>query len=129
MSSNNLCFVISHGNLACSLKKVAEQLAVPQTNLLCYSNQILALEEIEKQICSKIDSARTEKILIFTDLVGGSCWLLANRIKQSYQSTRIIGGVNVPMIVSFFVNYNNLSWDQLTRKITEDGRKGIVIRF
>jgi len=128
VSKNYLSFVITHGSLACCIRDVAEKLIVPATELLCYSNTECTLEKIESDIQSQIEENKPDRVLIFTDLVGGSCWISANRIKKSDENIAIIGGVNVPMLVSYFVNYERLEWTALIEKISADAIKGVVVR-
>ena len=128
MSKNYLSFIITHGSLACCIRDVAEKLIVPATELLCYSNTEWTLEKIESDIQSLIEERKPDKILIFTDLVGGSCWVSANRVKKTDQNIAVIGGVNVPMLVSYFINYERLDWTELLEKISADAIKGVVVR-
>ncbi|NOX87399.1 MAG: hypothetical protein GXO77_00095 [Calditrichaeota bacterium] len=128
MKCKFLTFLITHGNLASSLANVSEKLIMPTTKLYCYSNQRWSSEEIEKDIIQKIKEEQAEKVIIFVDLVGGSCWIIGNRIKHINPESAVIGGVNVPMLVSFFVNCNRLDWNELLEKIITDAQKGIVLR-
>lgn len=128
MSKNYLNIIITHGNLACALKAITEKLVVPVTDFLCFSNEELSIEEIEAQITAKYREMQPQKIVVFVDLVGGSCWLSANRLKQTISPLVVIGGVNVPMLVSYQINYHRLEDGQLIEKIIADGQKGIVAR-
>lgn len=128
MSKNYLSFVITHGALACSFKDVVEKLIIPATSLICYSNKKWTLEKIEIDIQTLIDEQKPDKVVIFTDLMGGSCWISANRIKKTDQNITVIGGVNVPMLVSYFINYERLEWPELIEKISADAIKGVVVR-
>lgn len=128
MSKRYLSFVVTHGSLACCIRDVAEKLIVPATELHCYSNRDWALEKIESDIRALIEKHNPDKVLIFTDLVGGSCWVLANRIKKADQNIAIIGGVNVPMLISYFVNFERLEWPDLLDKVSADAIKGVVVR-
>lgn len=128
MSKNYFTCIITHGNLADSLKDISEKLTASETQMLCYTNQCLSLEEMQSNIKERIDQLKPDKIILFVDIVGGSCWHLSNRIKKDHENAVIISGVNVPMIVSYQINYNCIEWDDLLNKIVEDGKKGILIR-
>jgi mannose/fructose-specific phosphotransferase system component IIA len=128
MSKNHFACIISHGSLAESLKDISEKLAATETQMLCYTNQRLSLEQMQSNIEERIDQLKPEKIILFVDIAGGSCWHLANRIKKDHKDAVIISGINVPLIVSYQMNYNCLEWDDLLNKIVEDGKKGILIR-
>ena len=103
-----LSCIITHGLLAASLKAVAEKLVSLPSEVFCYSNQESVLEEIEESIHTLIAEKKPDKVLLFVDLMGGSCWVSANRIKRMDENIIIISGVNVPMLVSYFINYKRL---------------------
>lgn len=128
MSKNYLSFVIAHGCLACCIKDVTEKLILPSTELICYSNEEWTQEKIEEEIQALIDEQKPDKVFIFTDLVGGSCWISANKIKKTDENITVIGGVNVPMLVSYFINYERLECSALIEKISADAIKGVVVR-
>jgi mannose/fructose-specific phosphotransferase system component IIA len=126
---NYFSAIITHGNLAKSMEDVTKHLIVSSTKIFYYSNKILALEEIESEIAKERERLQPEKSVLFVDLVGGSCWILANRIKQTSPDIAVIGGVNMPMLVSYHLNFNRLEWSALLDKIIADANKGIVKRL
>ncbi len=123
-----LAFVITHGELACSLAQVSEKLTVPPIPLQCYSNKTRTSEDIVFEIQKRIEDEKPEKTIIFVDLIGGSCWIMGNRIKRDNPDISVIAGVNVPMLISFYINFSRMNWSDLLQKIVEDAKKGIVIR-
>ncbi len=123
-----LSCIITHGSLACSLKEVSENLGVPSKELMCFSNQETDLESIEASIQKLITQNKPQNIILFVDLMGGSCWVSANRIKHNQANVTIISGVNVPMLVSFFVNVKRLPWSELMAKIELDAKRGVVVK-
>ena len=128
MSANHFVCLITHGNFAECLKKLAEKLVTPAVDIQTYTNLTLSLEEIEKDILEKIEQIKPDKSLILVDLAGGSCWMSASRIKRDNPDIAVIDGVNVPLIVSYHINSTNLQWNDLLSKIVEDGKKGIITR-
>jgi mannose/fructose-specific phosphotransferase system component IIA len=128
MSEKHFVCLITHGNFADCLKKLAEKLVTPVVDIQTYTNMTLSLEEIENDITGKIEQNKPDKSLILVDLAGGSCWLAANRVKRGNPDIAVIGGVNVPLIVSYHINCTNLNWNDLLAKIVEDGKKGIITR-
>jgi len=124
-----LAVLITHGDLACSLARVSEKLVAPQTNLHCFSTQMLSSEEIIREINEEIGKINPGKILIFVDLMGSNCWIIGNKLKHEHpERTTVISGVNVPMVISYLINYTRLEWDALLEKIVADAKKGIVVR-
>lgn len=129
MSKNYYTAIITHGDLARSMEQITKHLIVSATQVFYYSNQKYTLDEIEKEIDIEIKRIQPEKSVFFVDLVGGSCWILANRIKKNSDDIAVLGGVNMPMLVSYHLNYNRLEWHALLDKIISDGNKGIVKRL
>ncbi|MEJ2052551.1 MAG: hypothetical protein P8X42_01410 [Calditrichaceae bacterium] len=129
MTRNYFTAIITHGDLARSLIQVTKQLIVPATRIFSYSNKEQTLEEIETDIREEQNRNTPEKTVLFVDLVGGSCWILANRIKRNSKDIAVIGGVNLPMLVSYHINYNRLHWNDLLDKVVLDSNKGIVKRL
>ena len=128
MNERTLGCLITHGALACSLKQVSEKLIKPAADIHCFSNQEITLEEIEDRIEALIRKTNPQRVIIFVDLVGGSCWFSANRLKLKFPQLVIAGGVNVPMLVSFHMNLERLEWDELIGKIITDAKKGVLHR-
>lgn len=50
MNSNVFAAIITHGELACALANVAENLMTSEITLHCYSTKILSSEEIINQL-------------------------------------------------------------------------------
>jgi len=121
--------IITHGDLSKSLDQVTNHLIVSSTKIYNFSNKKLTLEQIENEIAKERERLQPEKSVLFVDLVGGSCWILANRIKQNSPDIAVIGGVNMPMLISYHLNYNRLGWNELLDKIVSDANKGIVKRL
>lgn len=128
MSVSHFVAIITHGDLGCEARNVSDKLVHSLDHIFCYSNQVDSLDVIQKNILTVISEKQPEHILILTDLMGGSCWLLANRIKQQIPEATVISGLNIPLLISYKINHDKLEWDDLIRKITEDGIKGIVVR-
>ena len=128
MSNSALSFIITHGNLAKTLSDVSNLLTTPIVESYTYSNSEKSLEELSDEISEIIDLKQPENLIFFVDLMGGSCWMLINRLKRKYPHAQLLSGVNIPMLVSFQINYNHLTWQDLLEKIIADGKKGIIHR-
>ena len=120
-------FILAHEDLAFALKNTVEKITGSQQNIFPYSNKIESLPIIVEKINNQIAELNSEIIFVFVDLVGGSCWSLANMVHKKYPDIIVIGGVNLPMLLSLIVNYENLDSKELIDKIIEDSKKGIKI--
>ncbi len=128
MSSQALSFVITHGELAKALVEASSILTPPKVETYTYSNAVKSLDELNKEISEIIERSNPQNLAFFVDLMGGSCWMLVNRLKRTYPQSRLLTGINLPMLVSFQINYGNYEWNELMEKIVEDAKKGIIGR-
>ena len=126
MNSFN-AFILAHEDFAESLKSTAEKITGSQPNIFFYSNKIDSLQIIFKKINEQIETLQSNRIYVFVDLIGGSCWSLANMIAKENPDIIVVGGVNLPMVLSFIINHEKLETAQLTEKIIEDSKKGIKV--
>ena len=120
-------FILAHEDLAFSLKNTVEKITGTQNSIFPYSNKTEILPIIFEKINNQISELNSDIIFVFVDLVGGSCWSLANMILKENPEIIIIGGVNLPMILSLIINHANLSAEKLIDKILEDSKKGIKV--
>lgn len=125
MKAPMIRFIITHGNLAQELNRVSQKFLQDEIPTYTYSNDVDSIERIEKDVLQKIEETADKKAVIFVDLLGGSCWHAAMRIKKKMCDTAIITGVNIPALVSFSTNAPRMEWAELLEKIEEDAHKAI----
>ncbi len=119
--------LLTHGEIAFALKSAVEKIAGTQKDIYPFTNNVDSLPTLYKKIDSQICSLKKENYYLFVDLVGGSCWNLANMLAKDNQKLTVIGGVNLPMILSFIINYDSLSHQELVEKIVDDSKKSIQV--
>ena len=122
-----ICFIISHGNLAYELNEVAQKFLPISIPVYLYSNKKDSIEKIIQEAGNKIEESDPGKVIVFVDLVGGSCWRAALSLKQNYNNIAVIGGVNLPALVSLATNISRLEWPELITKLEEDAVKAIKV--
>ena len=120
-------FILAHEDFAESLKSTAEKIIGSQPNIFPYSNKIDSLQIMFKKINEQIAVLQSNRIYVFVDLIGGSCWSLTNMIAKEHPDIIVVGGVNLPMVISFIINHDKLETEPLTEKIIEDSKKGIKV--
>lgn len=128
MNDAVLNIVITHGSLAASIQAVVARLVSTAPEFHCFSNQEKSFEEIEAQILELIKKTKPQRIMIFVDLMGGSCWMSASKLKHQLPEISFAAGVNVPMLVSYCINLDRLPWEELLLKIAEDAKKGVLVK-
>lgn len=120
-------FILTHEQMAVCLQKAIEKILGKQKNIFSYTNLVDTLPVLAEKIEKDIKNITPDYPVCFVDLAGGSCWSLANMIKKNYPALTVISGVNMPMLVSYFSNLNELDFDALITKIINDGSRGIVL--
>ena len=120
-------FILTHEQMANCLQKAIEKILGKQKNIFPYTNLVDTLDVLAKKIEKDIKAVKPDHIVCFVDLAGGSCWSLANMIGKQHPGMTIIAGVNMPMLVSYFSNLNELAFDALITKVIKDGGRGIVL--
>ncbi len=123
---NYATFILTHEKIAVCLKKATEKILGKQKNIFPYTNMKDALPILVKKINDNINDIKPDRIVCFVDLAGGSCWSLANMIHKQHPMMTIVAGVNMPMLLSFFNNLNELPFRELIKKVIKDGNRGIV---
>jgi len=119
-------FIVTHEQMAICLQRAIEKILGEQKNLFPYTNLVDSLPVLAEKISKNIKEVEPGHIVIFVDLAGGSCWNLANMIQKQYENTTIIAGVNMPMLISYFTNLNEIPFNELIKKVVKDGSRGII---
>jgi len=119
-------FIITHEQMAICLQRAIEKILGEQKNLFPYTNLVDSLPVLTQKITKNIEDVKPHHIVFFIDLAGGSCWNLANMIQKQYKNATIIAGVNMPMLVSYYSNLNEIPFNELIKKVVNDGSRGII---
>lgn len=124
--NNIITFIIAHGQISICLQQATEKILGEQKDLYPYTNLEDSLPVLSQKIKQNIEDTRPAKIVLFIDLAGGSCWNLANMIHKDHKNVTIISGVNMPMLISYFTNLNEIPFEELIKKVLKDGTRGIL---
>jgi fructoselysine and glucoselysine-specific PTS system IIA component len=119
-------FIVTHEQMAICLQRAIEKILGEQKNLFPYTNLVDSLPVLAEKITQNIDEVKPDHIVFFIDLAGGSCWNLANMIQKQQKNATIIAGLNMPMLISYFSNLNEISFKELIKKVVKDGSRGII---
>jgi mannose/fructose-specific phosphotransferase system component IIA len=119
-------FIVTHEQMAICLQRAIEKILGQQENLFPYTNLVDSLPILAEKITKNIEEIKPDHIVFFIDLAGGSCWNLANMIQKQFQNATIIAGVNMPMLISYFSNLNEIPFNELIKKVINDGSRGII---
>ena len=126
MMSKVVTFIITHEQMAECLQRATEKILGKQPNLFPYTNLEDSLPVLAQKINQNIKELKPDQIVCFVDLAGGSCWNLANMLHKEHKYVTIISGVNMPMLISYFTNLNEIPFEELVKKVLIDGSRGIL---
>lgn len=123
------CIILTHGNLATSLKDTVEQMMGKQMGMMVVSNQGKDPEGLLSKLEELVSKSKSKEIFLFVDLYGGSCWQVAKKFSSKRGDVVLITGVNLPMLVQFLSKRERLDKFELLEKVVESGKSGIVTEF
>jgi len=117
--------IITHGDLGAELLRTAESIVGKQENAVILTltshESLTAMVEKVGEALKDCDAAGA---LILTDMLGGTpcnaCLPHCNT-----KNIEVITGVNLYMLLSSFINRNQLELKELADKVISDGKKSI----
>lgn len=119
--------IITHGNLGRELVQVAEKILEQKLDIesIAFDWQgdgSAMISQLEKFIARN----RGQKIVIFTDMFGGSPSNISTRFVGP--SVEVISGINLPGLLKFFCcEAPNGNFRQVIKKVEQEAREGINI--
>lgn len=116
--------LITHSTLGAALMASVESVLGPQEDVVVLSNTGQALDQITNSIVPHLNGA---PCIIFVDFCGGSPFMACKSIALAPETTAIVSGVNLPMLLSFFTKRNTLNFAELSQAVKTDGLRGIQL--
>jgi mannose PTS system EIIA component len=116
--------VVTHGFLGAELIRTAEAILGPQDGVAFVSNSGTSLETLSDRVRALL-SEPDEPVLLFVDLLGGSCSHAAREIRAVHERLVLVSGVNLPMLLEFFCNRERVSLEELKTRLVAKGKDGI----
>lgn len=119
--------IITHGNLGRELVQVAEKilgrpLAIESIAFDWQGDGSAMIAQLEKFIAR----SRGSKIVIFTDMFGGSPSNISTRFVGP--GVEVISGINLPGLLKFFCcEEQNGDFRQVVKKVEQEARNGISV--
>lgn len=114
--------IVAHGSLASALAGAVRQISgCEEDALLAISNDGRGPDHLLQLVR---DAAGDAPVVIFTDLVSGSCAFAARKIALDRPDTAIVSGTNLPLLLDF-VFHRDLPLRALVDRLVEKGRGGI----
>jgi PTS system N-acetylgalactosamine-specific IIA component/PTS system mannose-specific IIA component/PTS system mannose-specific IIB component len=101
--------VLCHGDLASGLLSSLQCIFGETDDLIAFTNRNKAIPDLHTDLKKYIDSAQANRVVIFVDLVGGSCWRVAKQLANEVDNVHVFAGVNLPMLVQFLTKIESIN--------------------
>lgn len=97
--------VVTHGNLAFSLKETSEMLLGEQENMAVFGLQLgESTDDLREQVADAVGKAcETGEVLVITDMVSGSPFNIACSLLERF-SFEHLTGINFPLFLEILSN-------------------------
>jgi len=92
--------ILTHGELGAELLRTAELIVGHTTGLTALSNRGLSAADIAAEVRAFHALAPASPLLVFVDLLGGSCAQAVSSLLTE-PAVRLLTGVNLPMVIAF----------------------------
>jgi mannose/fructose-specific phosphotransferase system component IIA len=114
--------VVAHGSMADGLIDAVRQIAGGAADaLVSISNEGRNPQQLRASI---EDLAREGPVVVFADLLSGSCGMAAFAGCREAEQGAVVCGVNLPALLDF-VFHRDLPMEELVPRLVEKGRDGI----
>ncbi len=118
--------IVGHGDFARALLKTAERILGKQESVEVFSNEKSSCEMLAETLKHSISDEKQEKIL-FVDLPGGSCAISCLNLVKVYKNVKILCGVNLPMLIEFFLLREKYTVEELVPILLKKGKENITV--
>ncbi len=120
------CVIVAHGEVGACLIGAVQRILGKQTGCSAVTNVGLGLPDLEKAVRKAIDElSATHTVVLFTDMPGGSCHHVCRGIAGSSEGLRVLTGLNLMMLLEFFVKRERVPLAELLSSVQERGRDSI----
>jgi mannose/fructose-specific phosphotransferase system component IIA len=114
--------VVAHGSMADGLIDAVRRIAGGAADfLLPISNEGRSPQELKSALQ---DLANEGPVVVFADLLSGSCGMAAFASCRDAEHGAVVCGVNLPVLLDF-VFHRDLPMEELIPRLVEKGRDGI----
>jgi PTS system mannose-specific IIA component len=118
--------ILTHGRLGEELIRTGSLIAGEDCGLKAVSNEGMSpqgmAEALERELRAIDDG---DGVILFVDLVGGSCEVASQAVARLRKTTRVICGVNLAMVLAFIQYRSRVPISELVKKVEERGRGSI----
>ena len=122
------CVIVAHGNVAQCLMDAVQSILGKQSGWLAVSNAGLGLRELSEAVGRAVKEISVgHEVIIFSDMPGGSCHHVCQELVDEREDIRVITGLNLMMLLEFFVKRDRTDFGDLPTLVRERGRDAVRI--
>lgn len=119
--------ILTHGTLGEELIRTAEMVVGEARGLDALSNTGLSTPALAERVESVLAGEPHDRpLLVFVDLLGGSCSQACTELLKARPAARLLTGVNLPMIIAFLQYRETMEPDELADAILMRAHRGIT---
>jgi len=119
--------VVAHAGLAAALINAAEMIVGEIDGAAAVEIKADdSVENIRLALTSAIESVSSGKIIIMTDMFGGTPSNMSLSFLKENQ-VEVLTGVNLPMLIKFASDRDRLGVAELAAQIRDTGREGVAV--
>ena len=122
------CVIVAHGNVGQCLMDAVQGILGKQGNWAAISNAGMGLSELKDEVRKAIEKlCRDCEVVVISDMPGGSCHHVCQEIVSEDGCARALTGVNLMMLLEFFVKRDRITLEELVQTVKERGRDSVRI--
>jgi len=122
------CVLVAHGNVGQCLMEAVQGILGKQANWVAVSNAGMGLGDLNEAVRNAVDSLASEcEVVVISDMPGGSCHHVCQEMVAGSTGIRALTGVNLMMLLEFFVKRDRTEVDELIQMVKDRGRDAVRI--
>ncbi len=123
------CVIVAHGTVGECLMDAVQGILGSQTGCLAISNRGMGLPELTETVRKSVgELERTHAVLLITDMPGGSCHHVCQAYLGERPEHRMISGVNLMMLLEFFVKRDRVELPELVALMQERAKDAVRVQ-
>ena len=122
------CVIVAHGNVGECLMDAVQGILGTQANWAAVSNSGMGLGDLNEAVANAVADLASEcEVVVISDMPGGSCHHVCQEIVAGGSGIRALTGVNLMMLLEFFVRRDRTELEELIHLVKERGRDAVRI--
>ncbi len=122
------CVIVAHGKVGECLMDAVQGILGTQANWAAVSNSGMGLGDLNEAVASAVAGLASEcEVVVISDMPGGSCHHVCQEIVAGGNGIRALTGVNLMMLLEFFVRRDRTEVEELIHLVKERGRDAVRI--